>query len=158
MSANQFDGMMYQTIKRMGGLYNYGVEHRFELRTKRDLQTKQYMRNAEGAEWHLNTRYTRFRRERDAEKQYDKNIENERLTEERWQERGHEFPASEEISTEYPAFSRLHVCRTEWSESVSYHVLCSDGEKLMELDYIGRETDPEQLLAEIEKVFAAQEG
>ena len=158
MSANQFDGMMYQTIKRMGGLYNYGVEHRFELRTKRDLQTKQYMRNAEGAEWHLNTRYTCFRRERDAEKQYDKNIENERLTEERWQERGHEFPASEEISMEYPAFSRLHVCRTEWSESVSYHVLCRDGERLMELDYIGRETDPEQLLAEIEKVFAAQEG
>ena len=52
MSANQFDGMMYQTIKRMGGLYNYGVEHRFELRTKRDLETKQYMRNAEGAELH----------------------------------------------------------------------------------------------------------
>ena len=83
--------MMYQTIKRMGGLYNYGVEHRFELRTKRDLETKQYMRNAEGAEWHLNTRYTCFRRERDAEKQYDKNIENERLTEERWQERGMSF-------------------------------------------------------------------
>ena len=158
MSANQFDGMMYQTIKRMGGLYNYGVEHRFELRTKRDLETKQYMQNAEGAEWHLNTRYTCFRRERDAEKQYDKNIENERLTEERWQERGHEFPASEEISMEYPAFSHLHVCRTEWSESVSYHVLCRDSEKLMELDYTGREIDPEQLLAEIEKVFAAQEG
>jgi len=158
MSANQFDGMMYQTIKRMGGLYNYGVEHRFELRTKRDFETKQYMRNAEGAEWHLNTRYTCFRRERDAEKQYDKNIENERLTEERWQERGHEFPASEEISMEYPAFSHLHVCRTEWSESVSYHVLCRDSQKLMELDYTGREIDPEQLLAEIEKVFAAQEG
>ena len=59
---------------------------------------------------------------------------------------------------EYPAFSHLHVCRTEWSESVSYHVLCRDSEKLMELDYTGRETDPEQLLAEIEKVFAAQEG
>ena len=29
---------------------------------------------------------------------------------------------------------------------------------MMELDYTGRETDPEQLLAEIEKVFAAQEG
>ena len=29
---------------------------------------------------------------------------------------------------------------------------------MMELDYTGREIDPEQLLAEIEKVFAAQEG
>ena len=158
MSANQFDGMMYQTIKRMGGLYNYGVEHRFELRTKRDLETKQYMQNAEGTEWHLNTCYTCFRRERDAEKQYDKNIENEKLNEERRQERGSVFPVAVEVSVEYPAFSEVHVCRTEWSESIGYHVLCRDGEKLMDLDYTGTELAPEQLLAETEKVFAAQEG
>ena len=158
MSANQFDGMMYQTIKRMGGLYNYGVEHRFELRTKRDLETKQYMQNAEGTEWHLNTRYTCFRLERDAEKRYDKNLENEKLNEERWQEKGYHFPVAAEISVAYPAFSEVHVCRTEWSESVSYHVLCRDDERLMDLDYTGTEIAPEQLLAEMEKVFAAQEG
>ena len=93
MSANQAEGMMYQAVKRIGGLYNYGVEHCYELRTKRDLETKQYMQDAEGTEWRLDTRYICFRRERDAEKQYDETIENERLT-----EKGYDFPVPPSIS------------------------------------------------------------
>lgn len=158
MSANQAEGMMYQAVKRIGGLYNYGVEHCYELRTKRDLETKQYMQDAEGTEWRLDTRYICFRRERDAEKQYDETIENERLTEKGWQEKGYDFPVPAEISMESPAFSKVHFCRTDRGERVSYHVLCRDGGRLMELDYEGQEISPEQLLAEMEKVFAAQEA
>lgn len=157
VNTNQLDGIMYRSQKLAGGFYNYGVEHRFELRTKRDFDTRQLMQSADGTEWRLNTGYRCFRWERDAEKRYNADIEQERAFEEARRQEGDTFGVAEEISVAYPAFSEVHVCRTEWSESVTYHVLCRDGEKLMEMDYTGTKIAPEQLLAEAEKVFAAQE-
>ena len=158
VNTNQLDGIMYRSQKLAGGFYNYGVEHRFELRTKRNFDTRQFMQSTDGTEWRLNTGYRCFRWERDAEKQYNADIAQERAFEETLRQEGDTFGVAEEISVEYPAFSEVHLCRTEWSESVSYHVLCRDGEKLTELNYTGKEINPEQLLAEAEKVFAAQEG
>ena len=75
MSANQFDGMMYQTIKRMGGLYNYGVEHRFELRDVTGFGNQAVY--AERRRSRMASEYALYLLPAgtDAEKQYDKNID-----------------------------------------------------------------------------------
>lgn len=157
MNTDTVGGIVYQSQKRMGALYNYGVAHRFEPRTKENLETKQYMQSEDGEEFRLKTQYRSFRFEKDAKQAYQSGVEEESASEKRWQEEESDFPSAEEILGDSTLYADVHACRTDWGKSVSYHLLYRDGERLMELQYNGQDLDPEQLLTETERVFAAQE-
>lgn len=114
------------------------------------------MQTEDGTELNLDTLYERYRSENTAEKVYLETVLAERDTENRWEEE-FDIPERKEVSPETDVFDDLYVCRRDWTEEISYHILCRQGNQLMEMDYTSsRELDLERLLAEVEQVFAAQ--
>lgn len=152
VSADFMEGSMYEIRKEMGGFDNYAVDCRWLLQTEKKLETKQCMQTEDGTELNLDTMYERYRSENTAEKVYLETV----LAEERWEEE-FDTPKREILSPETDVFDDLHVYRRDWTNEISYYILCRQGNQLMELDYSSKqELDLERMLAEVEQVFAAQ--
>lgn len=148
LNANMGEGSRYEIQKEMGGFENYAVDYRWLLKTEKKLETRQCMQTEDGTELHLDTMYERYRSEDLAEKAYLEGV----LTE------GTGWTEMEKLSPDTDAFYDLFVARMDGKEKSSYHVICRWENQLMELDYTSSvELDLERLLAEAERVFAAQQ-
>ncbi len=159
LNGNMGEGSMYTIKKNMGGFDNYGVDHRFLLRTEEKVETHQYMKTEDGKEYKLDTIYYRFRDVQDAAVEYLDVTSDEAYADEYWREAGIELPERQHISVESDKIANVHICKEEWFEGTAYHIVCMGMEnQVMELDfyYSHGEVTEIELLAEIEKVFAAQ--
>ncbi len=148
-------GRMYEIKKEMGTFENYGVDYRHELHTERHLETKQEMQTDDGVELWLDTEYTHFRQEKSAEVKYKDAVKREASMNEMWEQEQSSW-VSKTVSVEDSYFDDLHICRTDFSDSVTTHVVCRKGTQVMELDHNAPEMVLEKLLMEIKAVFAAQ--
>lgn len=155
------EGNLYEIKKEMGGFENYAVAYRYLPKTEQKLETRQCMQTADGTKMYLDTMYERYRTEDMAEKAFLEGVQAEKEQEERreeWQEDGAEIPLTETLSPDTDAFYDLFVTRMEWEGDSTYYVLCRWENQLMEMDFSSTgDLDLERLLAEAEKVFAAQE-
>ena len=159
LNANIGEGIMYENLKKIGGFDNYGVDHRFLLKTEKKVETHQYMQTEDKKEVELDTMYYRFRDVRDAAEEYLDLIYSEEEMDEIWKEKGIDFPKRQLIVFEGGQISNQHICKREWSEGTAYHVVCfGEDNQVMGLNYYysNGEVTVEQLLEEIAKVFAAQ--
>ena len=156
VNPDMFAGVMYNNQKNMGGFDNYGVDHRFLLKTKEKVETYQCMRTEDGIELRLDTEYYYFRDIRDAGPQYIEFCVTEEQMDAYWREQGMDFPVAQEISVESERIDNLHVCRTDWTNEIAYHVVANKGSQVMELHYNGKDIDVKRLLHETAKMFDAQ--
>lgn len=159
LNANMGEGSMYTLKKNMGGFDNYGVDHRFLLKTEEKVETHQCMQLENGRELNLKTMYYRFRDVQDAAREYLDLVRDEIDDDEYWKELEMDFPERQLIVQENPLFYNQHICKEEWPEGTAYHLVCYGEEnQIMELNFYYSDGDitEEQLLKEIEKVFAVQ--
>jgi len=156
VNPDTFAGVMYNNQKKMGGFDNYGVDHRFLLKTKEKMETHQCMMTEDGIELNLDTEYYYFRDIRDAGSAYIRICVNAEEMDEYWREQGMDFPPAQEISVESERIDNLHVCRTDWTNKIAYHVVANKGSQVMELHYSGKDIDVKRLLHETARVFEAQ--
>ena len=156
VNSDMFAGVMYNNQKKMGGFDNYGVDHRFLMKTKEKVETHQCMMTADGIELNLDTDYSYFRDIRDVGVRYIELCMEEEQMDEYWREQGMDFPAAQEISVESERIDNLHVCRTDWTNEIAYHVVANKGSQLLELHYSGKDLDVKRLLHETAKMFDAQ--
>ena len=156
VNSDMFAGVMYNNQKKMGGFDNYGVDHRFLLKTKKKVETYQYMQTEDGIELNLDTEYSYFRDIRDAGVRYIELCMEEEQMNEYWREQGIDFPPAQEISAESERIDNLHVCRTDWTNEIAYHVVANKGSQVLELHYSGKDIDVKRLLHETARMFDAQ--
>lgn len=159
VNPDMFAGVMYNNQKKLGGFENYGVEHRFLLKTEEKMGTYQSMKTADGTEYTLDTMYYRFRDIQDAGEEYSFLVRDEESMEDSLTALGIEFPERQNIEGKKDGFQNLHICKAEWTEGTAYHVVCHGFEgQVMELDfsYSHGEVTEKELVSEIKKVFDAQ--
>ena len=156
LNANMGEGSMYEIKKNMGGFDNYGVDHRFLLKTKEMVETHQCMQTEDRIELNLDTDYYYFRDIRDAGARYIELCVEEEEMDEYWREEGIDFPPPQKIEAESERIDNIHVCRTDWTNEIAYHVVANKGSQVMELHYSGKDIDVKRLLFEIARVFDAQ--
>jgi len=156
VNPDMFAGVMYNNQKKMGGFDNYVVDHRFLLDTKEKVETYQCLLTADGIELRLDTDYSYFRDIRDAGPQYIEFCMAEEQMDAYWKEQGMDFPPAQEISVGSERIDNLHVCRTDWTNEVAYHVVANKGSQVVELHYSGKDIDVKRLVYETAKMFDAQ--
>lgn len=130
--------------------YDNAVRDHRMLIIMKETETEQRMRPRDGnAEIELSTDYCDFLFEFMAEKQYKENLE--------WEndifEGDHRWDAR--VVQEMDAFDETHICKKKFTGEAILHILCRQGKQVMELDYTGQ-AEPERILEEVAKVFAAQ--
>ncbi len=150
-------GRMYEIQKEMGTFENYGLDYRHELESKKHLKTEQEMQTADGVELWLDTEYYAFRSENSAGRKYTAIVEREQEMDAYWEAEGLNFPERKAVMAEDNGFDDIHICTTDWTDSVSTHAVCRKGTQVMELEYNAPEMVTEKLLQEIKAVFAAQD-
>ena len=114
---------------------NYGVDHRFLLKTTEKVETHQCMKTEDGTEYKLDTMYYRFRDVQDAGREYLSVCADEEDMDEYWKEEGVEFPERQHISVKSEKLPDLHVCKEEWVEGMAYHIVCT-GQKIRSWNWI----------------------
>ena len=142
----------YQRLRWLSNFNNYVVDHRYLLITEQ-VETNQRMKDlVTDAEINLDAEYYHFILDFLAEKQFqeDLNWEKEKPSSQYGLEEHHII-----TETAQGNFDELHICRTEFGEETELHILCREGNQMMELNYDGQ-ADADDILVEIQKVFLAQ--
>ncbi|MBQ2924857.1 MAG: DUF2812 domain-containing protein, partial [Anaerotignum sp.] len=139
VNPDMFEGVMYNNQKKLGGFDNYGVDHRFLLKMKEKVETYQCMQMEDGIELNMDTDYSYFRDIRDAGVRYIELCVDEEQMDAYWREQGMDFPVAQEISVESERIDNLHICRTDWTNEIAYHVVANKGSQVLELHYSGKD-------------------
>lgn len=129
---------------------NTVTEHHALIIEKRTEADQRMRKSEDGADIVLRTDYHRFIVESLAEKQYAEDME--------WEDVFYDEHVKwdrELLETYESVFDELHICRKDLGMESDIHILCRQGKQVMELDYTGQE-EPERILEEVAKVFAAQ--
>lgn len=158
LNTDVHERTIYEAMKKMGSVENYGVDHRYLLKTKEKVETHQCMKTEDGTEYTLDTMYCQFRGG-GAPAYYSDVVIGEEKSDKKWAEEGIEMPKRQLVFVETDAFARRHTCKREWAEGTVYHIICQgEDSQIMELDfyYDNGDVTVEQLMDEIAKVFDAQ--
>ena len=132
--------------------YDNSVRDYGNLIFMKEIRTWQDMRDTEkNTEIELTTAYYDFLCQILAKKQYKESLKQE----EELYGRFDDSDMRKVIETPGGAFDEAHICQKDYTDESVIHVLCRQGRQVMELDYNGQ-TDAEYILAEVEKVFEAQ--
>lgn len=129
---------------------NTVTEHRVLILEKRTETDQKMKKGEDGIAIVLRTDHHKFITESLAKKQFQEDLE--------WENEFYENHVNweRELLEKYEVgFDELHACWRDFGEEADIHILCRQGKQVMELNYDGQ-AEPERILEEIEKVFAAQ--
>ena len=129
---------------------NTVTEHRALILEKRTETDQKMKKGEDGIAIVLRTDHHKFITESLAKKQFQEDLE--------WENEFYENHVNweRELLEKYEVgFDELHACWRDFGEEADIHILCRQGKQVMELNYDGQ-AEPERILEEIEKVFAAQ--